>query len=245
MRVIPVMDLKKGVVVRGLGGRRHEYRPILSRLTGSSAPADVASAFRDQLGLTEFYLADLDAIAGGEPAFGIYASIRQLGCRLWVDAGVREPDGAVALAAAGVERIVVGLETVRGPEVLEDCGRMTGADRLVFSLDLRDGMPLGRLEKWHTRDARTIAERAISAGVRHLIVLDLARVGGGRGTGTEDLCTRLAAAHPEVEIVAGGGICGIDDLRRLQRAGLGGALVASALHDGRLGKNDLGEGAPR
>jgi phosphoribosylformimino-5-aminoimidazole carboxamide ribotide isomerase len=64
MRVVPVLDLKGGHVVHGVGGRREEYRPVVSRLTDSSAPADVATAFRDRFGLSELYVADLDDIAG-------------------------------------------------------------------------------------------------------------------------------------------------------------------------------------
>src|SRR5262245_32896730 len=119
MRVIPVLDLKDGQVVRGIAGRRHEYRPVVSRLTPSSQPADVARAFRDHLGLTELYLADLDAIAGAPPALPAYAAVRALGLRLWVDAGVRDLADAEPLAAAGIEGIVAGLETLRGPAALE------------------------------------------------------------------------------------------------------------------------------
>src|SRR5205085_4551536 len=85
MRVVPVLDLKGGHVVRGVGGRREEYRPVVSRLTDSSVPVDVATAFRDHLGLSEVYVADLDAIAGAGPALETYAALRDLGCTLWVD----------------------------------------------------------------------------------------------------------------------------------------------------------------
>jgi phosphoribosylformimino-5-aminoimidazole carboxamide ribotide isomerase len=81
--------------------------------------------------------------------------------------------------------------------------------------------------------------QAIDMGVRRIIVLDLARVGGYDGTGTIDLCKRLASTYPKVEIVAGGGIRNVADLQRLQAGGVRAALVASALHDGRLQPEDL------
>jgi phosphoribosylformimino-5-aminoimidazole carboxamide ribotide isomerase len=70
-------------------------------------------------------------------------------------------------------------------------------------------------------------------------VLDLARVGEGGGTGTEELCARLASAHPEVELIAGGGVRGIADVRRLGEAGVAAVLVASALHEGRLTRGEI------
>jgi phosphoribosylformimino-5-aminoimidazole carboxamide ribotide isomerase len=85
----------------------------------------------------------------------------------------------------------------------------------------------------------SIAAQAVGLGVRRLLVLDLARVGGGAGTGTDALCARLAAAYPEVEVSAGGGVRGVANLRRLRDCGLRAALVASALHDGSLTAADL------
>lgn len=238
MRIVPVIDMLGGRVVRGVGGRRQEYRPVVSRLTPSCRPADVAEAFRREFGLTELYLADLDAIAGASPAFTVCTELRTHGFRLWVDAGVRDLARVNALADAGIDGLVLGLETVPGPALLAEACRAFG-DRVVFSLDLQAGVPLGDLACWEAPDAWSIARQAIAAGVRRLIVLDLARVGMNDGTGTEAFTARLAAAHPEVEIVAGGGVRDRADLKRLQDSGVSGVLVASALHDGRLLRADL------
>jgi phosphoribosylformimino-5-aminoimidazole carboxamide ribotide isomerase len=71
-----------------------------------------------------------------------------------------------------------------------------------------------------------------------MIVLDLADVGTGGGTRTLDLCRELKAKHPQIELIAGGGVRNLDDLKRIADAGCSGALVASALHDGRLTRAD-------
>lgn len=227
-----------GDVVRGVGGRRQEYRPIVSRLTPSSRPLDVALAIREHFGIGECYLADLDAIAGGEPVWPIYTILRDAGFRLWIDAGVRRVTQACHLADAGVESIVVGLETVEGPRQLADIAHTLG-ERMVFSLDLRQGEPLGNRDLWGGRDAESIAVEAVRCGVRRLLVLDLARVGLGGGTGTRNLCARLSAAFPNVEISAGGGVRNRSDLEELIAYGARIALTASALHDGRLTRADL------
>jgi phosphoribosylformimino-5-aminoimidazole carboxamide ribotide isomerase len=232
MRILGVLDLMRGVVVRGVAGRREQYAPIVSRLCSSSRPAEVARALVEQLGLTEVYLADLDAIAGMEPALAAYEEVRAAGVHLWIDAGVRQADDARRLAAFGTP--VVGLETLAGPDVLRELGA-----ECVFSLDLRAGEPLGDLSRWRGRDAWNIAAEAIGLGVRRLLVLDLARVGVGTGTGTEEFCARLSAQYPDVEVAAGGGVRGLDDLLRLSACGVKAALVASALHDGRLTRADL------
>jgi phosphoribosylformimino-5-aminoimidazole carboxamide ribotide isomerase len=238
MRILPVLDVMRGEVVRAVGGRRHEYRPIVSRLTDSSRPLDVAEAIRAHFGLGEFYLADLDAIAGGEPAWSLYALLHAQGYRLWVDAGVREAIRGRQLADAGVESVVIGLETVAGPSALEEIVRALG-ERVVFSLDLRHGEPMGRRHAWEEGNVWAIAERVVGLGVRRLLVLDLARVGLAGGTGTGELCARLSATFPEVEISAGGGVRNRGDLQELRASGVRTALVASALHDGWLTRTDL------
>src|SRR5262245_20891127 len=111
MRVIPVMDLKGGHVVHAVGGRRDEYRPIRSHLVDSSSPLIVARTFRDKLRLSEIYVADLDAIAGAEPACDLYRAIADMGFDLKVDCGVREARTVQAVREAGISGIVVGLET--------------------------------------------------------------------------------------------------------------------------------------
>jgi phosphoribosylformimino-5-aminoimidazole carboxamide ribotide isomerase len=232
------MDLMEGQVVRGVAGRRKEYRPVVSRLTASSWPADVARAFRDHFGISELYVADLDAISGALPAMGVYASLQEDGFHLWVDAGVRDKERAVLLARAGVESVVVGLETAAGPEVLADAVRELER-RLVFSLDLRDGVPLGEVSAWDTTDAESIARQAVQVGVGRVLVLDLARVGVGSGPGSRALCRCLVAELPHVEVSVGGGVRGRDDLDQLRMDGLHAVLVASALHDGSLRREDL------
>ena len=75
---------------------------------------------------------------------------------------------------------------------------------------------------------------ALRAGVQRMVVLDLAAVGMGGGAGTERLCRTLRCSYPQLQIIAGGGVRGPADLVSLERAGCDAALVASALHDGRL-----------
>jgi phosphoribosylformimino-5-aminoimidazole carboxamide ribotide isomerase len=228
-----------GRVVRGIGGRRSEYRPLESALSSSSRPGDVAMAIREHFGLSEFYVADLDALRGTGANLASVVNLHEQGFRLWLDAGLREASDAEPLAAAGVETIVAGLETIRGPNVLADLVHRFGSERIVFSLDLRDGRPLGEPAHWPRHDAGSIAAAAVATGIRRLLILDVARVGTGNGPGSERLCAELSAAHPHLELAAGGGVSGVDDVHRLARSGARAVLVASALYDGRLRRADL------
>ena len=137
-----------------------------------------------------------------------------MGLSLWADPGVVDGASLSSLMDAGVSRIVAGLETVRGPGALAEILDLAGPDRVVFSLDLRDGLPkVAEGAEWGTSDPRALAESVLALGVRRLLLLDLACVGTGRGVGTMTLLSHLAADHPEVEIGVGGGVAGPQDLR--------------------------------
>ena len=242
LRVLPVLDLKAGHAVHAIGGQRAHYRPIRSRLHPGSDPVALARAFRDILGLRGLYLADLDAIVGGPPALAAYQQINELGLSLWVDAGLRDRTSLTPLLDSSVSTLIAGLETLRGPDALAALLDQAGPERTAFSLDLRDGRPVCHPEAaWGTSDPETLAETILALGVRRLILLDLARVGTGRGVGTLPLLERLATGYPGIDIWVGGGIASRADLVPLCDAGASGVLIGSALHDGRLSAADLEE----
>jgi phosphoribosylformimino-5-aminoimidazole carboxamide ribotide isomerase len=238
MRILPVMDLMNGQVVRGIAGRRNEYQPIVSGIVGSTEPRAVARAFREHFGLSELYVADLDAIAGRPLDQAALIDLLDDGFQLWVDAGVG-PGGKrlTSLAVLGVAAIIAGLESLSGPEELVTMVERLPRGNLVFSLDLRDGKPIAR-ESWGT-DPWLIARQAVRIGVRRVLVLDLSGVGVGQGVATARLCARLRETFPHVQIATGGGVRGLEDLQSLRQTGVDAALVASALHDGRLTRADI------
>jgi phosphoribosylformimino-5-aminoimidazole carboxamide ribotide isomerase len=237
-RVVPVIDLMHGQVVRGVGGRRDEYRPIASVLSVDAQPINVARGL-SQAGFRETYVADLDAILGAAPAWSTYAQLMRAGLELWVDAGLTSMEQASRIADFQVDgrplaAIVAGLETLASPQCLAEMLAIVGAARLIFSLDLRAGEPLSGSIAWKNLTPQQIANLALRLGVRRMIVLDLARVGMGQGVGTEPICRELRCLDPHLQIIAGGGVRSPADLRSLASAGVDAALVASALHDGRL-----------
>jgi phosphoribosylformimino-5-aminoimidazole carboxamide ribotide isomerase len=238
MQIIPVLDILHGQVVRGIAGHRNEYRPIVSRWTPSAEPLALALALRERFAFRDFYLADLDAIAGQIPHFDIYTRLQAAGFHLWVDAGVRQASGAAAILEFGRD-CILGLETIAGPHVLRALAAGEHRSRILFSLDLKGGRPLVDSTIWGTDNAWSIVSLAVEAGIRRVIVLDLARVGLGQGVGTEELCIRLKETYPGVAVITGGGVAGMHDLRRLEACGIHAVLVASALHDGRLEPDEL------
>lgn len=234
MRVIPVLDLLNRVVVRGVAGRRSEYRPIHSRLTLSCEPVDVARAIRDRFGLDQLYVADLDGILHELPARDVMRELADDGFQLWVDGGVRTAWEVEAALAAGATKVIIGLESWPLLSSLEILIGQVGPERLIFSLDLKDGLPVRVFPDMPATDPLEIGAAVITAGLEDLLVLDLASVGTGQGVPTLDLCRALHAFAGQLRLTTGGGVRSMADLELLRAEPIEGLLVASALHDGSI-----------
>ncbi len=250
MRIVGVVDLKNGRAVHARGGDRRRYQPV-GRAGGVHLDGDasaLARFYRDECGVTNLYVADLDAIGGGmlqRTVLGEIAtatrntSTSRTAGSMWLDAGVASPEAADAAFATGADRVIVGLETLPGYDDLARICAGAQPGRVMLSLDLCDGQlvcqPGSALA---SESIEAVAQHAASCGVRAIVVLDLSRVGRGQGPAVGEIA-RVLAAVPGVEVYAGGGIGAFDDLRRLQALGVTGALIASALQDGRLTSVDL------
>ncbi len=240
--VIPVLDLKSGRAVAALAGNRDHYQPVRSILHATSNPLDLARAFRETLDLRSLYLADLDSIAGSAAALSLYEDLISIDLHLMVDAGLHNLRSAGRLLELDPAccTLVAGLETLDGPRALAEILAKIGPERTILSLDLVSGRPrIATPGAWKSNDPIEIVREAVEQGARRLLVLDLARVGTGRGVGTLSLLSQIRAVHPEVQVSAGGGITAIEDVLMLRDFGASAALVASAFHDGRIGRREL------
>ncbi len=228
MQIVPVLDLKGGVVVHARRGQRADYAPLHSPLVEGSEPVAVARALCAVCRTRTLYIADLDALAGepvDEAALNALCAVAEP----WVDAGATTPERAALLARAGVARNVIGTESI-GPGY---GANPSAAPSLVLSVDLREERLISRDPALAGREPVAAAPLAAALGVHELLVIDLARVGSGSGPPL-DAVAELAQALPGVAIYAGGGVRDDDDLRALESAGAAGALVATALHEGRI-----------
>lgn len=211
MPVIPALDLRKGQVVHAMGGQRAAYPP----LRAGSEPVGVLHALLRLYPFPRVYLADLDALQGGRPQTRL---ARQLAERFpavvfWLDAG-RLPRCRPARNLVPVLASEAGI----APWHLRRAGPAA-----VLSLDFQGSHLIG--------NPQLLRQRRFWP--RTVIVMQIDRVGSRRGPYYQGL-RRIRALPPHREIYAAGGVRGWEDLRALQRLGIRGALVASALHARKL-----------
>ncbi|MDX2288613.1 MAG: HisA/HisF-related TIM barrel protein [Hyphomicrobiaceae bacterium] len=234
MHIIPVLDIRQGRVVHAVAGDRTRYRPIVTPLAPDSCdPVDVARGLlRLWAGFRHLYIADLDGIERGERGAGrriahdIMAAFPDL--TVMIDEGATRPGDVERLAGTPAILPVIGSESWGDPLELGSIGRPW-----VLSLDDRGGAQLGPSELFEDP----------SLWPATVIVMTLARVGGAAGPDVDRVSEVVAKANGRA-VLAAGGVRGGSDLRRLAAAGAAGALVATALHDGRLTAADLSRSWP-
>jgi phosphoribosylformimino-5-aminoimidazole carboxamide ribotide isomerase len=227
--IIPVLDLKGGSVVHARSGDRARYAPIRSSLSDDGGVFAIAEALLSLTQSRALYIADLDAIEGRGAHAEIIAALaeRWPGIELWVDQGIAVPAAALALARSGVVP-VLGSESLADAETAKEILARLGPERLVLSLDYRSERFLGppALE----------IESALWPG--RVLIMCLSRVGTNAGPDLARLeRTRSRAGHRR--LFAAGGLRDLADIHRLAAAGMAGALVATALHEGRLSRDAL------
>lgn len=238
--MVGVIDLKDGTAVHAVRGERERYRAVHSVIAEPDGdPVALARGFRSALGLDEVYVADLDAITGAGRNDAVISALAGE-ASLMVDAGVSDTAGARRVLELGARRVIVGTETLSGPDALERL--LAEVPETVLSVDLRDGRLLSPHPDLAGLPALEALERLYRPGLREAIVLDLARVGSGAGVDVE-LFAALSGAF-DVQLLAGGGVRDADDLRALRDAGAAGALVATALHKGVIGRRELSALSP-
>jgi phosphoribosylformimino-5-aminoimidazole carboxamide ribotide isomerase len=230
MKLIPVIDLKGGEVVHARRGERDSYRPIVSPLCRGSRPEDVVAGLLGVYPFDSLYIADLGAIQGqGDHAREIAALGRAFPqLELWVDCGLGDADACRDWLAGNAGSLVLGSEAVRDPQILRRLGPDLQAGRLILSLDYRGDGFLGPTE---------LRDQAEDWPAR-VIAMTLARVGSGAGPDFARL-DEVKRHGRGRDIFAAGGVRGGEDLLELARRGISGVLVASALHERRIGRAEI------
>jgi HisA/HisF family protein len=227
MDVIPVIDLMDGEVVHARRGERGCYRPIRSKLVGGSGPLAIAGALMRLASFKTLYVADLDAIRGRGGHDRVIAALvaAHPQVEFWVDRGETDLEALSERIPTEEGVSVVGSESFEDARTLRHA---LSASSGVLSLDHDADGPLG--------PAPVHADAALWP--RRLIVMTLARVGADEGPDLSRVAEIVALAGDR-KVYAAGGVRDAADLRALAEIGAAGALVASALHDGRITAPDL------
>ncbi len=224
--IIPCVDIQNGKAVR-----LYEGDPTRATVYFES-PVEAARHWAG-LGAQRLHLVDLDAALGRGDNRGVVEEIaRTVDARLELGGGVRSLEKALAWLEH-VDRVVLGTLAVSAPATLDALLEKVSSERVVVSIDARDGRVAVR--GWaETSDvaATTLAARVAAQGVTQVIYTDVSRDGTLRGVDAEPVA-RMRDTFPHT-LMAGGGVASDEDLALYRRLGLNGVIVGRALYEGKI-----------
>jgi phosphoribosylformimino-5-aminoimidazole carboxamide ribotide isomerase len=223
VRCIFVVDIFNGTVVHAVRGERERYEPIdrYSSIVSISDPEEVVRAVRPK----EIYVADLNQITGTGENLGAITAI-SCQARTMADIGVSSLSDLDYLP----ERVtpVLGTETA-SLELIEEAALQR---EIVVSVDMKARKVLSRDPELAALSPLDVLRRLNGLSIAGVILLELDRVGTSSGLDREFLEKSSSVSdHP---LILGGGVKGMEDLAALGRTGFCGALVATAVHNGRI-----------
>ena len=230
MNVIPAIDIKNGHCVRLEQGRMDRETVF------GDDPAAMARQWQSQ-GATLIHIVDLDGAVSKEPRNrSVIASIlAAVDVPLQLGGGIRDMATIEGYLQLGIQRIVIGTEAIRNPELVREAGRLF-PDRMVVGIDARNGCVA--IEGWTETTETTaidLARRFEDCGVAAINFTDIHRDGMQTGPNVEE--TGKLAQAVSIPVVASGGVSTLDDIRNLlplETQGVVGVITGRALYSGTL-----------
>jgi phosphoribosylformimino-5-aminoimidazole carboxamide ribotide isomerase len=228
MEIYPAVDLR--------GGRVAHVR--LAGVSGHSVfgddPAEVVAAIT-AAGSRWMHLVDLDRAYGTGSNRDLVRALLEQKSALAVQVGGAIASGEVIdeLLAWGASRVVIGCgAAARDPELVDGAVRRHGPAAVVVAIDATDDRITPRGAPAPTDlTVPVLARRVHDAGIRTAIYTDVRQ--DGRLTGG-DVAGAARLSRTGLAVVVSGGIATLDDVRAARAAGLAGALIGRALHEGRM-----------
>ena len=232
MILYPALDLKSGQVVRLQQGD-------LNQMTVYSSDPVAMGRQWIAAGAQWLHVVNLDgAFALDNANEQLVQQLATLGVPIQFGGGLRSREDVARAFDLGVTRVVIGTLAADQPELVGAFITEYGTDSIGVALDAKDGKVATR--GWQTVTDVTSMElgrRLYALGVRHALYTDVIR--DGELTGVNVVATRDLAEQTQLNVIASGGISGLDDIIALKATGqIAGAILGKSLYTGRL---DLAE----
>lgn len=223
MLIYPAIDLFDKKAVRLFKG---DYAQMTIY---NENPVEVAKDFKN-CGATHIHLVDLEgAKIGTTPNFDVVKKIKEttsLFCE--IGGGIRTIDVIDKYINAGVDRVILGTAAVTSEGFVEDAVNKYG-DKIAVGVDIKDGFVAikGWTEK-STIDAFEFVEKMVNIGVKTIICTDISKDGAMQGT-NHDLYKSLSEKF-DIQIIASGGVSSIEDIKKLRKLDIYGAIIGKAYY---------------
>ncbi len=232
LTLYPAIDLKDGRCVR-------LKRGVMEDATIYGDDPAVQARLFESVGFKALHVVDLDGAFAGRSmnATAVRAILSACHIPVQLGGGIRDMASISSWLELGVSRIILGSVAVKNPALVRQAAKIFPG-QIIVGIDARDGMVA--TEGWSqtsTLTATEIAKHLEDSAITAIIYTDIARDGMLSGLNLE--ATEALAATVAINVIASGGVAGVEDIVRLREASsrhsnLVGAVVGRAFYDGSL-----------
>lgn len=227
LELLPAVDIADGQavqLVQGIAGSEKKF----------GDPIDAALRWQEE-GAEWIHLVDLDAAFGRGHNRELQAQIvGVLDIDVEMSGGIRDDESLEAAMASGCRRVNIGTAALEQPEWCAGAIAKYG-DRVAVGLDVRGTTLAARGWTREGGDLYKVLSRLDAEGCARYVVTDVNKDGMLQGPNLDLL--RDVCARTDRPVVASGGITEISDLEALMGlldAGVEGAIIGTALYEGRF-----------
>ena len=227
MLIYPAIDLYGGKAVR-------LYKGDYAQMTiYNDNPVEVAKDFA-ACGASCIHLVDLEGAKNGTtPNFETVTAIKaETGLFCEIGGGIRSMETIDRYLSAGIDRVILGTAAVTESGFVEAAVAKYG-EKIAVGIDIKDGFVA--IKGWTVKseeNAFEFCEKMQKIGVKTLICTDISKDGAMQGT-NHDLYRELSEQF-QMNIIASGGVSSLEDVERLAKLSIHGAIVGKAYYTGAI-----------
>ncbi|MDE5844396.1 MAG: 1-(5-phosphoribosyl)-5-[(5-phosphoribosylamino)methylideneamino]imidazole-4-carboxamide isomerase [Muribaculaceae bacterium] len=229
IEIIPAIDIIEGRCVR-LSQGDYDRKKIYD-----ASPLDMAKKYAD-CGVKRLHIVDLDGAKASKPMnLKVLEAVSAVkGLEIEWGGGIKSDVALNDVFNAGASFAVVGSVASRQPDLFQKWLEQYGGDRMVLGADVSNGKIA--VNGWLETDEigiEDLTERFLPYGLERCIVTEISRDGMLQGPATE-LYVDLQKRFPDINFTVSGGVSSIDDIIKLDEAGLKSVIVGKAIYENRI-----------
>ena len=234
IELIPAIDIIDGKCVRLSQG---DYN---SKKVYNENPVEVAKELEAH-GIRRLHVVDLDGAASHHVVN--YRTLEQIASRtsLVIDfgGGVKSDEDLVIAFESGAQMVTGGSIAVKNPERFCHWLQTYGSERIILGADVKDRRIA--VNGWKDESACELfpfLEDYVGKGIRKVICTDINCDGMLQGPSIS-LYKEMLEAHPDLYLIASGGVGSTEDIRQLEATGIPAVIFGKALYEGRITFKEL------
>lgn len=235
MRIIPAIDIINGKCVRLTRG------DFQTKKIYNEHPLEVAKEF-EAAGIRYLHLVDLDGAKYGRIVNHRVLETIAANTKLVIDfgGGVKTDADIEQAFSCGAAQVTAGSIAVNHPETVLRWLQQYGPEKIILGADCFNGniVKQGWQETTSLNVVSFIREYE-QKGIRYVICTDVAKDGMLQGPSEELYKNILQQAN--IQLVASGGISGINDVLQMKNIGCNGVIIGKAIYEGNISLKQLSE----